>query len=577
MGLDAPEPRPLLDSKPWAPHGGLSGLLLAALAPLRAWLLAQPKRTARYAHSVAQLLALATYAAALLTIVAMYRASRRVGPPRRTPTVTRRRWARLRIFGSVTWPLAAAALYASVWDWPFKNAAYAPSEALVMALVLVVLGAGVTGVISWLTHKVFLPAYYGLSDDGNDGSVEAVEADGDDGDSDRKGEEEVEGRTLPRQRKLSAQDAIERLVHIGSLVFAGAALHAFLADWPLLGHLRSLAHEAVASAPLLIPYFFHIVLGLGFFVFGVCLWLTWRVPTCQPWPQPEPDDDADGSGLGSRRRRGVVARKLRRWLVQPPIAAGYILGAVFATFYEFGAWPIVAGAQWLKSTVSDAVSKLGREHLVAAGAYVIATLLYRLAHAYAHRETAKRRMLDEVEQQLSSAAASKSRFDESQRRRPRQPPTAAAPTAAGRYSNLQPLPTPRYYKGDRLSRLASKGERSLAGQLSGRRHPYERLALLSRELNKVLRDLDQAPTRMYTIEEWTWYLTLISAAEEEQEKDGVGERNRPPARPLASIIDTEPQWVFQRLTEALEMELNKVKKEEKVVRQYRIWSGIRKR
>jgi hypothetical protein len=55
-------------------------------------------------------------------------------------------------------------------------------------------------------------------------------------------------------------------------------------------------------------------------------------------------------------------------------------------FFEFGTWPILASAQWMKQAAGDAVDKLGLEPIIATGAYIVVHFLNQVVQAYAQQE-----------------------------------------------------------------------------------------------------------------------------------------------------------------------------------------------
>jgi potassium channel subfamily K len=130
------------------------------------------------------------------------------------------------------------------------------------------------------------------------------------------------------------------------------------------------------------------------------------------------------------------------------------------------------------------------------------------------------------------------------------------------------------------TRAAKRGEGN--DELPESRHHYHHI--LAKEIVKVMKHLNSSPPRKYTFDEWAWYLKLIgedesSAATHRKAKrkpkadgEGLGTAMRDGDRtakwswvgnrsPLMGNKE-EAEWVLERLSETLEKELEKIRREE---------------
>ena len=147
-------------------------------------------------------------------------------------------------------------------------------------------------------------------------------------------------------------------------------------------------------------------------------------------------------------------------------------------------------------------------------------------------------------------------------------PESAAQRVAGDKANQE------------TSRAAKQGEGN--DELPKSKHHYH--LILAKEIGKVMKHLRSSPPRKYTFDEWAWYLKLIGEDEASAETHRKPKRKpRPDGEGLgAAMMDgnkgvkwswvgnrsplmgnkEESEWVLERLMKTLEIELEKIRREE---------------
>jgi hypothetical protein len=111
-----------------------------------------------------------------------------------------------------------------------------------------------------------------------------------------------------------------------------------------------------------------------------------------------------------------------------------------------------------------------------------------------------------------------------------------------------------YHDVEQTEKAANGGTGRAAHPLSARRDApherHERLAQLTHAVKRVMSDVDKAPQRRYSPAEWATYLGIIGGAEVE---------GRNVRRAVRASGYSEPQWMLERLTKALETKLKRTR------------------